>query len=97
MVRIAILGSTGSIGTSALDVARTHRDRVTVVGLAAGSNGDALAAQVRTDPPKAVAMASGEAMDRLRHAVGGSFPLVSAVGSEGLIAVATHPDVDLVL
>ncbi len=97
MVRIAILGSTGSIGTSALDVARTHRDRVTVVGLAAGSNVDALAAQVRAHRPKAVAMANGEAMDRLRHAVGGSFPLVSAVGSEGLIAVATHPDVDLVL
>jgi 1-deoxy-D-xylulose-5-phosphate reductoisomerase len=97
MVRIAILGSTGSIGTSALDVARTHRDRVTVVGLAAGSNVAALAAQVRRHRPKAVAMANGEAMDRLRHAVGGSFPLVSAVGSEGLIAVATHPDVDLVL
>ena len=97
MVRIAILGSTGSIGTSALDVAKTHRDRVTVVGLAAGSNVDALAAQVRTHRPKAVAMANGDAMDRLRYAVGGSFPLVSGVGSEGLVAVATHPDVDLVL
>jgi 1-deoxy-D-xylulose-5-phosphate reductoisomerase len=97
MVRIAILGSTGSIGTSALDVAKTHRDRVTVVGLAAGSNVEALAAQVRKHRPKAVAMANGEAMDRLRYAVGGSLPLVSAVGSEGLIAVATHPDVDLVL
>jgi 1-deoxy-D-xylulose-5-phosphate reductoisomerase len=97
MVRIAILGSTGSIGTSALDVAKTHRDRVTVVGLAAGANVDALAAQVRTHRPKAVAMANGDSMDRLRYAVGGSFPLVSGVGSEGLIAVATHPDVDLVL
>ncbi len=97
MVRIAILGSTGSIGTSALDVAKTHRDRVTVVGLAAGTNVDGLAAQVRTHRPSAVAMANGDAMDRLRYAVGGSFPLVSGVGSEGLIAVATHPDVDLVL
>jgi 1-deoxy-D-xylulose-5-phosphate reductoisomerase len=97
MVRVAILGSTGSIGTSALDVARTHRDRVTVVGLAAGANVDALAAQVRAHRPKAVAMANGDAMDRLRHAVGASMPLVSGTGSEGLIAVATHPDVDLVL
>ncbi len=97
MVRIAILGSTGSIGTSALDVAKTHRDRVTVVGLAAGSNVDALAAQMRAHRPKAVAMANSDAMDRLRHAAGGSMPLVSGTGSEGLIAVATHPDVDLVL
>ena len=97
MVRIAILGSTGSIGTSALDVARTHRDRVTVVGLAAGGNVDALAAQVKAYKPKAVAMANGESVDRLRNAVGGSFPLVSGAGSEGLVAVATHPEVDLVL
>jgi 1-deoxy-D-xylulose-5-phosphate reductoisomerase len=97
MVRIAILGSTGSIGTSALDVAKTHRDRVTVVGLAAGSNVDALAAQMRAHRPKAVAMANSDAMDRLRYAARGSMPLVSGTGSEGLIAVATHPDVDLVL
>ena len=97
MVRIAILGSTGSIGTSALDVARTHRDRVCVVGLAAGGNVEALAGQVSSHRPKAVAMGSNDAIDRLRQAVGGSFPLVSGVGTEGLIAVATHPDVDLVL
>jgi 1-deoxy-D-xylulose-5-phosphate reductoisomerase len=40
--RVAILGSTGSIGTSALDVADVHADRVEVVGLAAGNNGGAL-------------------------------------------------------
>lgn len=97
MVRIAILGSTGSIGTSALDVAKTHRDRVSVVGLAAGSNVEALAAQVRTYRPKAVAMANADAMDRLRYAIGGSLPLVNGAGNDGLIAVATHPEVDLVL
>lgn len=45
MRRILILGSTGSIGTQALDVIRTRRDRFQVVGLAAGRNADLLAAQ----------------------------------------------------
>ena len=44
MKRIAILGSTGSIGQSALAVVDAHADRVEVVGLAAGSNADLLAA-----------------------------------------------------
>jgi len=47
MRRILILGSTGSIGTQALDVVRAHPDLFRVVGLAAGRNGDALRAQAR--------------------------------------------------
>ena len=42
MKRLAILGSTGSIGQSALDVVRAHPDRLKVVALAAGSNADRL-------------------------------------------------------
>ena len=57
MTRIAILGSTGSIGTSALDVARTHADRVEVVALAAATNVAAMAKQVLEFRPRAVAMA----------------------------------------
>ncbi|MEI8001674.1 MAG: 1-deoxy-D-xylulose-5-phosphate reductoisomerase [Actinomycetes bacterium] len=45
MTRVAILGSTGSIGTQALDVVRTHRDDYEVVALASGSNAELLAAQ----------------------------------------------------
>ena len=45
MTRVAILGSTGSIGTQALDVVRSHRDEYEVVALAAGRNGELLAAQ----------------------------------------------------
>ncbi len=97
MTRIAILGSTGSIGTSALDVARTHADRVQVVALAAGGNAAAMAAQVIEFRPRAVGMATGESMDRLIAALGGSPAELSGVGGEGLIAVATHPDVDIVL
>ena len=97
MKRIAILGSTGSIGTSALDVARTHRDRVEVVAIAAATNVAAMVKQVLEFRPRAVAMANGEAMDKLVAALGGSPGEISGVGNEGLCEIATHPDVDIVL
>jgi 1-deoxy-D-xylulose-5-phosphate reductoisomerase len=95
--RIAILGSTGSIGTSALDVARTHRDRVEVVAIAAATNVAAMVKQILEFRPRAVAMATGEAMDKLRAALGASPAEVSGVGNEGLCEIASHPDVDVVL
>ena len=97
MKRIAILGSTGSIGTSALDVARTHADRVEVVALAAATNVAAMAKQVLEFRPRAVAMATGEAMDKLRAALGGSPAEISGVGNDGLCEIASLPDVDIVL
>ncbi len=97
MKRIAILGSTGSIGTSALDIARTHRDRVEVVAIAAATNVAAMVKQVIEFRPRAVAMATGDAMDRLRAALGGSPAEVSGVGNDGLCEIAAHPDVDIVL
>ena len=97
MKRIAILGSTGSIGTSALDVARTHRDRVEVVAIAAATNVSAMVKQVLEFRPRAVAMATGDAMDKLRAALGGSPAEVSGVGNDGLCEIAAHPDVDIVL
>jgi 1-deoxy-D-xylulose-5-phosphate reductoisomerase len=97
MKRIAILGSTGSIGTSALDVARTHADRVEVVALAAASNVGAMVKQILEFRPRGVAMATGDAMDKLVAALGGSPAEISGVGNEGLCQVATHPDADLVL
>ena len=51
MIRVAILGSTGSIGESALSVVDAHCDRVTVVALAAGHNTTSLAQQVRKYRP----------------------------------------------
>jgi 1-deoxy-D-xylulose-5-phosphate reductoisomerase len=97
MKRIAILGSTGSIGTSALDVARMHRDRVEVVAIAAATNVAAMVKQVLEFRPRAVAMANGEAMDKLVAALGGSPAEISGVGNEGLCEIAAHPDVDIVL
>jgi 1-deoxy-D-xylulose-5-phosphate reductoisomerase len=97
MKRIAILGSTGSIGTSALDVVRTHADRVEVVAIAAGTNVAAMVKQVLEFRPRAVAMATGEAMDKLRAALGGSPGEISGVGNDGLCEIVSHPDVDIVL
>src|SRR5687767_7767622 len=78
MKNLAILGSTGSIGQSTLDVVRAHPDKLKVVGLAAGSNAERLREQ---------AAAFGASVTGL----------ASATGSDGLIAVATHPDVDIVI
>ena len=97
MTRIAILGSTGSIGTSALDVARTHADRIEVVGIAAATNVAAMAKQVLEFRPRAVGMATGDAMDKLRAVLGGPPAETGGVGNDGLIELATHPDVDVVL
>ena len=96
MIRVAILGATGSIGTSALAVADAHPDRVRVVGLAAATNTAAMAAAMARHRPVAVSMATGEALQSLKTAAGG-LPGVAGIGDEGLVAVATHPDVDLVL
>ena len=96
MKRLAILGSTGSIGRSALAVVDAHPDKLSVIALAAGDNDARLAEQVRRYRPAIVAMASGDGIDRLRSACGGSAP-VMAQGPEGLIAVATHPAVDIVI
>ena len=97
MTRIAILGSTGSIGRSALAVVDAHADRLQVVGLAAGENAELLAAQVVRYRPRVAAMATGAAIDRLRAF--GSLDGVTIAGSgrDGLVAVASHPDADLVL
>ncbi len=96
MKRIAILGSTGSIGQSALAVVDAHPDRLAVVGLAAGENAERLAAQVARYRPRVASLASGAAIDRLRAQVG-SDVAIPAGGRDGLVAVASHPDVEIVL
>ena len=97
MKRVAILGSTGSIGRSALAVVDAYPRRLKVVSLAAGDNASLLADQVARYRPEVVAMATGEGIDRLRSACGGSPPTVAGVGAAGLIAVATHPAADIVI
>jgi 1-deoxy-D-xylulose-5-phosphate reductoisomerase len=93
---LAILGSTGSIGQSALAVVDAHPDRLRVAALAAGDNAALLAAQVARYCPDVVGMATADGADRLKRACG-SHPASIVSGPEGLIAVATHPTVDIVI
>jgi 1-deoxy-D-xylulose-5-phosphate reductoisomerase len=95
--RLAILGSTGSIGQSALSVVQAHADRLQVVGLAAGHNAARFAEQVQAFRPRVVAMATAQGLDRLQRSAGGWRPEVLGHGSDGLVALATQPDVDMVL
>ena len=95
MKKIAVLGSTGSIGTQTLEVVREHRD-IEVVGLSAGRNIKLLERQIREFRPRiAVVMAEKDAHD-LRVAVADlSVEILS--GMEGLIALAQMEESDLLV
>jgi 1-deoxy-D-xylulose-5-phosphate reductoisomerase len=95
--RIAILGSTGSIGRSALAVVDAHPTRLQVAALAAGDNASLLADQIETYRPRVAAIATAGGMDRLRASISSTAPAQLLTGAEGLLAVATHPDVDIVI
>ena len=97
MKRIAILGSTGSIGRSALAVVDAHPSRLQVAALAAGDNVSLLAEQIDSYKPRVAAIATAGGMERLRATLGSTAPVQVLAGAEGLLAVATHPDVDIVI
>ena len=99
MRRISILGSTGSIGRNALAVVEAQADRLEVVGLAAGRNAGRFAEQVKRHRPRVIAMATAAALGDAQTALGAAGAVVdgACAGPEGLLAVATHPDADLVL
>ena len=91
-VRVAVLGSTGSIGRQTLDVLAGHPAAFTVVALAGGANHSLLATQAARFHPAAVALAGTEPMDLPQ---GTRREL--ATGPEALTNLATRPDVDLVV
>jgi 1-deoxy-D-xylulose-5-phosphate reductoisomerase len=94
--RIVILGSTGSIGSSTLDVVSRFPDRFQIVGLAAGSNDQILEDQIRTFQPKVVALSCPDAAKRLRARVG-NVQVEVLDGEPGLCEVARFPQCDLVI
>jgi 1-deoxy-D-xylulose-5-phosphate reductoisomerase len=88
---VVLLGSTGSIGTQALDVVRRNPDRFRVVGLAAGGRDPgALAAQVREFRPEAVAVGRIEAVELLRAALDG-VAVEILTGAAGVEELARRP------
>ncbi|MBI1849232.1 MAG: 1-deoxy-D-xylulose-5-phosphate reductoisomerase [Planctomycetes bacterium] len=96
MKRIVLLGSTGSVGRSALEVVDSHPDRFRVEGLAAGSRWQDLARQVLRYRPRFCAIADPAAVAELRRALEGTGTSVLA-GNDGIREMVTHRDVDVVL
>jgi 1-deoxy-D-xylulose-5-phosphate reductoisomerase len=94
--RIAILGSTGSIGTNALQVIREHPGRFRITALAAGRNVERLAEQVREFRPTLVSVADAEAAGALSALLRADAPRV-VHGEEGVCEVAAAPDTDRVV
>ncbi|WCN39126.1 1-deoxy-D-xylulose-5-phosphate reductoisomerase [Aneurinibacillus uraniidurans] len=90
MKKLAILGSTGSIGTQTLDVVRQHPDEFAVTALAAGRNVDLLAKQACEFVPKLVSVQTKELAEQLRGRIPHSIRILW--GDEGALEVATHAD-----
>ncbi|NLH49939.1 MAG: 1-deoxy-D-xylulose-5-phosphate reductoisomerase [Myxococcales bacterium] len=96
MKKLAILGSTGSIGVSTLAVVAANPERFAVVALAAGDNVERLSEQVRQFRPSLVSVRTAAGASRLRELLGAAAPEIQ-VGTEGIGAVARHPEAEMVV
>jgi len=99
MKRIAILGSTGSIGRSTLSVVESYPERFQVAALAAGNNAETLFKQVLRWKPRAVSLAKEADADTVRAKLraAGLAEIEVLHGGQGTVRVATHPEVDFVV
>ena len=96
MKKIAILGSTGSIGTQTLEVVREHREELCVTALAAGRNKARLMEQIEEFHPSLVSLADEKLALELEKELAGSGVTVLS-GMEGLVAVAGQDESDVVV
>jgi len=96
MKKLGILGSTGSIGVSTLEIVAAHRDRFKVVALTAGSNLELLKRQIEEFAPQLVAVATEDLADELTAMLPAKRPEI-LWGVEGLIAAATVAEIDMVV
>lgn len=96
MKKIAILGSTGSIGTQTLEIVRNYSEELEVVALAAGSNVTLMEAQIREFSPKVVAMWSEEAAADLRARIG-DLQVEVLSGMDGLLTIAVLEQVEVLV
>src|SRR5882724_6910343 len=99
MKRIAILGSTGSIGRSTLSVVESYPDRFEVAALAAGSNIELALQQARRWKPRVLSLASERDAQSVRKQLraAGLDEIEVVHDAAGTVRVATHPDVDFVV
>ncbi len=96
MKRIAILGSTGSIGTQTLDVVREHADEYEAYALTAGHNAELLIAQAREFHPEVVVIADESRYETVREALA-DLPIKVWAGAEAIGDAASLQDVDVVV
>ncbi len=99
MKKIAILGSTGSIGTSTLSICEQFPERYTPIALSAGSNVDLAFAQAERWRPRLISLATERHAQTLKDQLkaAGIEGIEVLHGTEGTVAVATHPEVDFVV
>ena len=99
MKKLAILGSTGSIGHSTLRIVESYPDRFAVIALAAGNNLETVFEQVLRWRPRLVSVALEEAAGQLRQRLrqAGVTDVEVVWGEAGTVAAATHPEVDFVV
>jgi 1-deoxy-D-xylulose-5-phosphate reductoisomerase len=98
MRSVTILGSTGSIGTQALDVVRRNPERFKVVGLsAAGTNQELLAGQIREFLPPVVGIADETAAEEVRTHLGSIRGVEFVVGPDAAERLASEAEADIVL
>jgi 1-deoxy-D-xylulose-5-phosphate reductoisomerase len=96
MKKISILGSTGSIGVSTLEIVAAHPDRFKVVALSAGSNLELLRKQIEAFSPQLVAVVSEQSARKLGTMLTGKKPEIMH-GVPGMIAVATADEAEMVV
>ena len=96
MRSLSILGSTGSIGLSTLDVVRQHPGKFSISGLAAGKDVVTLAEQIKEFHPTAVSVMDADTANKLKTLLGNYQPDI-LYGIEGTTAVATVEEADMVV
>lgn len=97
MKQLAILGSTGSIGKSALSVVATHPDEFSVAGIAANTSVDLMERQIRRFRPRRAALSDKTSADELRRRIRDLKSVEILAGPEGVLAISTMDEADLVL
>lgn len=96
MKRIAVLGSTGSIGTQTLEIVRNNGDALEVTALAASSNVALMEAQIREFRPRLAVMWSAQAAEELRLRVA-DCPVRVVQGMDGLLEIASMPEAEVLV
>ncbi|MFY0542753.1 1-deoxy-D-xylulose-5-phosphate reductoisomerase [Brevibacillus sp. H7] len=97
MKKISLLGSTGSIGKSTLEVVAQHPQDFSIVAMAAGTNVELLAEQVKQFQPQLVSVGNEQAAFALRDLLGETSAVEITYGDKGLALAASHPEANFVM